>query len=262
MTSPRLTRPLVGALAAISLMAFAPSAAAGTIRYDVVASPAYTIEDNGNGIVKVTYNGCVTAGVRQTLRFALVTNVSEDSNATFSILREEGTAPTATFTPSSVFLRRGPEQRFDASLSFSLPSENNDVTTFRIKLDPESGEGLGQGAGIMVSIPCVIGARPIPAPSTTSGQAPCVRVISRRGSRARTPNAIRVRVTSGANRVGGATVRIRGAGASASGRTNGAGEAVIRVRPRRRGTLFIQANVCGGADRLGVRAAARIGLTG
>lgn len=257
-----LTRPMIGALAALSLMAFAPSASAGTIRYTVEASPAYTIEDNGNGIVKVTYNGCVTAGVRQTLNFTLATNVSEDSNATFNILREEGGAPTATFRPSSVFLRRGPEQTFDASLSFSLPGENNDVTTFRIKLDPESGEGLGQGAGIMVSVPCVVGAAAIPPPSSAGGQAPCVRVISRRGTRAGRINSIRVRVTSGGNRVGGATVRVRGAGASASQRTNGNGEALIRVRPRRRGTLFVQANVCGGADRIAVRGARALGLTG
>lgn len=255
-------RPLVGALAVLSLMAFAPSASAGTIRYTVEASAAYTVQDNGNGIVKVTYNGCVTAGVRQTLNFAIATNVNEDSNATFSILREEGQNPTATFTPSSVFLRRGPEQRFDVSLSFTLPSENNDVTAFRIKLDPESGEGLGQGAGIMVRIPCVVEAAAIPPPASATGEAPCIRVISRRGTRAGTVNAIRVRVTSGANRVGGATVRIRGAGASASRRTNGAGEALIRVRPRRAGTLFIQTNVCAGADRLRVRGAASPRFTG
>lgn len=262
MNSPRLLRPLVGALAVLSLMAFAPSASAGTIRYTAQASPAYTIQDNGNGIVKVTYNGCVTAGVRQTLNFAIATNVSNDSNATFSILREEGQSPTATFTPSSVFLRRGPEQTFDVSLSFTLPSENNGVSTFRIKLDPESGEGLGQGAGIMVSIPCVVAAAAIPPASSAEGEAPCIRVISRRGTHAGTVNAIRVRVTSGANRVGGATVRIRGAGSSASGRTDGAGEALIRIRPRRAGTLFIQTNVCAGADRLGVRAAVSPSFTG
>ena len=254
-STPRVMRPLIGALAAISLMAFAPSASAGTIRYTVAASPAYTIEDNGNGIVKVTYNGCVTAGVRQTLNFQLKTNVSGDSNATFNILREEGDNPTATFTPSSVFLRQGPEQTFDASLSFSLPGENNNVTTFRIKLDPESGEGLGQGAGIMVSVPCVVAAAAIPPPAPTSAQAPCVQVISRRGTRARSTNSIRVRVTSGGNRVGGATVRVRGLGVSRSAQTSGTGEVVLRVRPTRGGTLFIQSNVCGGADRLGVRAA-------
>lgn len=262
MTTPRLTRALIGALAALSLMAFAPSASAGTIRYTVRASPAYTIQDNGNGIVKVTYNACVTAGVRQTLDFTLATRVNEDSNATFNILRAEGQSPNATFTPSSVFLRQGPEQTFDASLSFSLPSENNDVTTFRIKLDPESGEGLGQGAGIMVSVPCVVGASAIPPASSARGQAPCVRIISRRGNRAGRINSIRVRVTSRGNRVSGATVRVRGAGTSRSKRTNGRGEAVIRVRPTRRGTLFVQANVCGGADRLAVRGRVALRLTG
>ena len=255
-------RPMIGALAVLALMAFAPSAYAGTIRYTVEASPAYSIQDNGNGIVKVTYNGCVVAGVRQTLNFGLRTNVSQDSNATFNILREEGGEPTATFTPSSVFLRQGPEQEFDASLSFSLPSENNNVTTFRIKLDPESGEGLGQGAGIMVSVPCVVAAGSIPPPPAAGGQEECVQIISRRGTRARSVNVIRVRVTSGGRTVSGATVRVRGAGVSRSQQTDGAGVAVLRVRPTRRGTLIIQSNVCGGADPLGVRAARAPAFTG
>ena len=45
-----------GCAAAMFFVA-APSAFAGTVRYTIPSSPAYTIQDNGNGLVKVTYNG-------------------------------------------------------------------------------------------------------------------------------------------------------------------------------------------------------------
>ncbi|MBA3748023.1 MAG: hypothetical protein H0W96_11115, partial [Solirubrobacterales bacterium] len=154
--------------AAAALLIAAPAAYAGTIRYTVPESAAYTIQDNGNGIVKVTYNGCVTAGVRQQLDFSMVTNVGQSANAVFSVLKEEGENPAATFTPPSVALVKGTDQTFGISLAFTVDDANNGVTAFRIKLDPESGEGLGQGAGIMVKIPCVLAAPPAPpAPGAT-----------------------------------------------------------------------------------------------
>lgn len=258
------------ALAAVLLgaLVFAQTAMAGTIRYTVEASPLYTIQDNGNGIVKVNYNGCVTAGERQTLRFQIVTNVSGDSNATFNVLREEGAAPTATFDPASVFLRKGADQTFNVALGFTIAEENNDTTTFRIKLDPESGEGLGEGAGIMVNIPCVLPARSgsqASFPSTSSPQsrrgAPCVatRAVRLRAGSRRT---IVVRVTTSGQRIARALVRVTGPGINRTLRTDSRGEATFRVRPTRRGTVFVQSEVCIGADRLAVLGAVAPRFTG
>jgi hypothetical protein len=237
------------------LLVFAPAALAGTIRYTVTEDPAYTIQDNGQGIVKVTYNGCVTAGARQTLGFQIRTNVSNDSNATFSVLREEGQNPTASFEPPSVFLRQGPEQTFDVVLSFSIPDANNGVTSFRIKLDPETGEGLGQGAGVMVRIPCVIPAgASFPSPTGTRS-APCISITPvrvRAGERAR----IRTTVTANGQRIQNSVVRVSGGGVSERQRTNSRGVARFDVRARREGVIYVQANTCAGADRirvLGVR---------
>lgn len=148
------------------LLITAPAALAGTIRYTVAPNPVYTIQDNGNGIVKVTYNGCVTATIRQQLDFTLTTTVAQSANAVFSILKAEGESPTTTFTPPSVDLVKGVEQKFAVSLGFTISQANNAITTFRIKLDPATGEGLGQGAGIMVHIPCVLAAPPPPPPGT------------------------------------------------------------------------------------------------
>ncbi len=259
---------LASAVALLGVLVLAPAAMAGTIRYTVAANPAFTVQDNGSGIVKVTYNGCVTAGERQNLAFQIVTNVSQDSNATFSILREEGENPTATFNPASVALRKGQDQTFDVALGFTLAEENNNATTFRIKLDPESGEGLGQGAGIMVKIPCVIPARAAGGqtfPATTSPQAsrsaPCIatRPVRLRVGARRT---LVTRVTTSGQRIAGAFVRVTGPGISRTLRTNSQGVATFRVRPTRRGTVFVQSNVCVGADRVAVLAAFAPRFTG
>ena len=266
---PRATRAvLASAVALLGVLVLAPAAMAGTIRYTIAPSPAYTIQDNGQGIVKVTYNGCVTANERQELRFQVVTNVSQDANATFNVLREEGENPTATFNPASVALRRGPDQTFDVILAFTLTEENNNATTFRFKLDPESGEGLGQGAGVMVTIPCVIPARAASGqnfPATTSPQAsrsaPCVAtrpVVLRVGAR----RALVARVTTSGQRIAGAFVRVTGPGFTRTLRTNSQGEATFRIRPTRRGTVFVQSNVCIGADRVAVLGAFAPRFTG
>ena len=250
----------LGALvAALSgLLAFATPALAGTITYSVTESSAYTIQDNGQGIVQVTYNGCVVAGARQTLGFQIRTTVTNDSNATFNILREEGQSPTAAFEPSSVFLRQGPEQTFDVVLSFSIPDANNGVTSFRIKLDTETGEGLGQGAGILVRIPCVIPAgASFPAPTGTAS-APCIAVTPVR-VRARERASIRTVVTANGQRIQNALVRISGAGVSQRERTNSRGVARFSVRARRRGIIYVQSNTCAGADRVRVLGARQSG---
>ena len=252
----RCLSALVTAVA--GLLVFAAPALAGTIRYTVAESPAYTIQDNGQGIVKVTYNGCVVAGARQTIDFQIVTNVSNDSNATFSVLREEGQNPTATFEPPSVFLRQGPDQTFDVVLSFTIPDANNGVTSFRIKLDPESGEGLGQGAGVLVSIPCVIPAgASFPSP-TGAESAPCITITPvrvRAGERA----SIRTTVTANGQRIQNALVRLRGSGVAQRERTNSRGVARFNVRARRRGIIYVQSNVCAGADRIRVLGARQSG---
>ncbi len=242
--------------ALLGVLVLAPTALAGTVRYTVGESPAYSIQDNGNGIVKVTYAGCVTAGARQTLGFQLVTNVSGDSNAVFNVLKEEGDAPVASFDPAGVFLRKGAEQTFDVTLSFSIDDANNGVTTFRIKLDPESGEGLGQGAGIMVKIPCVIPAgSAFPAPQSQAA-APCVTVQQVR-LRAGERSMVRVRVRANGQDINGSVVRLRGAGLSDRERTGADGVARFRVRPQRAGTVFVQSNTCSGADVVRVRGVRR-----
>ncbi len=249
-----------GALGAGLLLLFAPSALAGTVRFGVTPTPQFSVQDNGQGIVKLTYRGCVVAGVRQSLTFRTVARTTRDSTtADFNVLRAEGGTPDADFSPSSIFLTRQ-EKRFTSTLSFSLPAENNGVTTFRIKLDPRNGEGLGQGAGIMVSIPCVLrarsGSRAFSAPRPTTSRAPCInvrRVRLRAGERRR----VVTRVVVNGLPVFGARVRISFGNIVRTKSTDERGYAIFSVRPRRSGTLFVQTDVCSGADRLRVRRARR-----
>jgi hypothetical protein len=269
-----------GAVAAV--LAATPAAAqAGTVRYTVPQTPAYAIQDNGNGIVKVTYNGCVTAGVRQQLSFSMVTNVGQSANAVFNVLKAEGEAPATTFTPPSVALVKGTDQTFSIGLAFTVDNANNGVTTFRIKLDPESGEGLGQGAGIMVKIPCVLAAPPAPAALAPGGSvaagvtlaAPTVGVFPTigssqaasparcisvpRGLRLRAGETTRVTVTviTNGQRIQGARVRATYPGAQYTKSTRADGRATFNIRPSRSGRLILQSDVCFGAHRMSVRAA-------
>ena len=283
MSSTTRTR-LAAAICSVAVcLIAAPAASAGTIRYTIDPSPAYTIQDNGNGIVKVTYNGCITAGERQELLFDLATSVSGDATAVFNVLKEEGEAPTTTFTPPSVPLQKGVGQTFDVALSFGVDQANNGRTTFRIKLDPESGEGLGQGAGIMVSIPCVLAAPPAqpgtaeptptgaapgdaPAPLTapTVGMFPqvmgaqakapsaCVASAKRLRLRAGESTNVRVVVSTNGQRISGARVRATYPGAVQIKRSDANGVVNFRVRPRRSGRLVLQSDVCFGADRVSV----------
>jgi hypothetical protein len=267
-------RRLTVLLAAVALLAVPAAAYAGTIRYTVAASPLYTIQDNGNGIVKVTYNGCVVAGARQTLSFQMLTSVSADANATFNVLKEEGENPTATFDPASVFLQKGADQTFQVRLAFTLADQNNGVTTFRIKLDPESGEGLGQGAGIMVNIPCVLAAPassggPVTVPTAgrfpavgsaeARGRARCVSVPRRLRLHAHQRTHVRVAVAKNGQRLRGSLVRATGPGILIRRRTNARGIATFTVRPSRKGTLVIQSDACFGAARVAVLGAVAAG---
>lgn len=284
MTRSTRARVIAAACTIATCLVAAPAAYAGTINYTIEPSPAFTIQDNGNGIVKVTYNGCVTAGERQTLLFTLMTNVSADSNATFSILKEEGIAPGAVFNPPSVFLQKGQTQTFNSALGFTFDAANNDLTTFRIKLDPESGEGLGQGAGVMVSVPCILAAAAAPAPTGTTAPPPsqptagffpavtsqqaapparCISTPTNLRLRAGETSRVRVVVRSGSGQtLQGALVRATYPGATQRKRTDANGVATFSIRARRAGRLVLQSDVCFGADRVRVLAARAVGGAG
>lgn len=288
---PRSRLATVLAAAVALSLGFASQAFAGTITYAVPPGPLYTVQDNGNGIVKLTYNGCVTAGARQTLSFAMTTTVTATSPATFSVLKAEGLDPTTDFTPNPVDLVAGAPQNFNITIGFTLPSANNGITTFRIKLDPASGEGLGQGAGIMVRVPCVLAAAPAPGtlastpvpatanapagtPATAAVATPtagvfatlgsslaqrparCIAVPQRLRVRARQTTGVRVRVTTNGENIEGARLRVTLPGGQQLFRRTGTGGiANILVRPRRAGTLIIQSDVCFGSERFAVLAA-------
>lgn len=90
------------------------------------------------------------------------------------------------------------------------------------------------------------------------GNARCVSVPQRLSVRAGEVTVVRVRVREGDTRVTGALVRISGPGFAKRARTNAGGSAVIRVRPKRSGTLVIQSDRCLGADRVEVRRARQV----
>jgi hypothetical protein len=286
MSARRTAAALVGA--AVLALALAAPAAAGTISYGVETSPLFTIQDNGNGIVKVTYNGCVTAGARQTLNFVMTTTVKNSGTAELKVIKEEGQDPSTTIVPNPVNLVAGPEQAIRVTLAFTLPSANNGVTTFRFKLDPANGEGLGQGPGIMVRIPCVLAAAPAPmvlanqappapAPVTappvavpTRGAFPaigsslaapraaCIAVPQRLRVRARQSTRLTIRVRANGQNIRHAQVRVTLPGGKRYfRRTNDEGIVRLFVRPSRSGTIVIQSDVCFGAARVTVRRAPR-----
>ncbi len=270
------------AVAVSAALAAAPQAMAARITYGVTPSPSFTVEDNGNGIVKVTYNGCVTAGARQTLSFAMTTQVDRSATAELKVLKEEGQDPVTTITPNPVNLVAGPAQNIPVTLAFALPSANNGVTTFRFKLDPANGTGLGEGPGIMVRIACVLAPAPsptvlatAPAPATaaatpvptraafpTTGSAlaatpaRCISVPRSLRVRARRTTRLRIHVHANGQNIRNALVRVTLPGGKRYfRRTNADGIARLFVRPGRSGTLVIQADTCFGAERLTVRRA-------
>ncbi len=264
-----------------AFFAIAPAAMAGTIRYDIPETPAYTI-DNEQGIVKVTYNGCVTAGARQTINFAMDTMASNDATVAFKVLKEEGEEPVSSFDPSTVALTKNTDQTFAVALSFTLNEPSSQRTTFRFKLDPENGAGLGQGPGVMVRIPCVLAApapgggfatapagdsgapaQPMPtagvlaAPSSPLAQraARCISTPRRVRLRAGERSLLAVRIKSNEQNVRNALVRVTLPGGRAVTRRTGSdGIAQFMVRPTRSGRAVIQSDVCFGASRAAVLA--------
>ncbi len=278
MTTRRIAAALAGA--AVTVLALAPQAMAARITYGVAPSPLYQIQDNGRGIVKVTYAGCVTAGARQTLDFVMTTQVDRSGTAQLKVLKEEGQDPVTSITPNPVALVAGPPQNIPVKLAFTVPSANNGVTTFRFKLDAENGTGLGEGPGIMVRIPCVLAAAPAlgglsnaaapaaPAPVPTRGGFPtvgsslaaaparCIAVPKGLRVRARRTTRLRIHVFANGQNIRNALVRVTLPGGKRYfRRTNADGIARLFVRPSRSGTLVIQADVCFGAERITVRRA-------
>jgi hypothetical protein len=77
-----------------------------------------------------------------------------------------------------------------------------------------------------------------------------VRLTIRRRS------TVSVTVRTSGTAVRNALVRLSGAGVNTTKRTGARGRVTFSVRPSRRGTLLVETNVCGGADRLAVASAA------
>jgi hypothetical protein len=159
------------ACALVPLLALSSPAAAGTLRYDIPSSPAYTV-DNQQGIAKVTFNTCATAGQAQTLSFSVVTEVTggNSGTATFKIMQADG--PLA-FNPSQVVLAPG-TQRTDVVATITAPTATQHGAAFRFKFAPPPGVGIGEGPGVMVRIACVLaaGRTACPAPAATAAQNP------------------------------------------------------------------------------------------
>ena len=279
MRHPRLIRTALGC-AVSGLLAIAPAAHAGTIRYDIAQSAAYTV-DNEQGIVKVTYNGCVVAGERQTISFSMVTEASNDATVGFKVLKEEGEEPTSAFDPATVTLTKGTVQTFAVVYSFTLDDPTDQRTTFRFKLDPENGAGLGEGPGVLVDIPCVLAA-PTPSggfatvqqpggevtPVPTSGVLGSIRSGFAKGNAPciATPRSVRLRagertrldvvISMNGQRIQNALVRVTlPGGRRVRIRTGVNGVSRFTLRPKRSGRAVIQSDVCFGARRVTVLAA-------
>jgi hypothetical protein len=256
-------RGMLAGLTLVAVLVLAPAAQAGTIRYSVTPDPAFTVKDNGNGLVKVTYNGCVTAGVQTNLTFQMVVSGSnKDGTAGFKVLQEAGENPSTTFNPPSVFVPAGDSTTIATTLSFTLTGAEHGVNQFRIKLDPDPAQGLGEGPGIDVRIPCVVQpGSSLPSPNSIQARAsaPCVSTPQDFQARAGEKTRVLVRVKSGGQRIGGALVRIAGAGVSRSKHTDRHGEALFTIKPTRSGRIVIQSNVCFGADRFSVLGERRSG---
>ena len=284
MSARRIAAAMAGAV--VLAIALAPQALAATIRYTVSPSPLYTV-DGADGIAKVTYSGCVTAGERQVVTITMTTQVNKSGTVMLEVLRETGQDPSVTMTPNPVNLTAGPEQNTPITLAYTLAAADPRTTTFRFKLDPANGLGLGEGPGLMVHIPCVLAAPPSPAvlakqapppapgvaaaPATavptrgvfptagsalTAPVASCIAVPRGLRVRARRTTLVRVQVVANGQKIRNALVRITLPGGKRIFRRTGS-DGVVRVfvRPSRSGTLVIQTDVCFGAARVGVRRA-------
>lgn len=243
-------------------LAIAAPASAGTIRYEIEPSDQYTITDNDTGIAKVEWNGCLVVGRSALIRFTVHVNATQGGQATWRVIKEDAPIVDGTFNPNPVALEQGRDQSIPTTLTFSVSAESGSAVDFRAKLEPESGEGLGEGPGLMVRVPCVVAETPPPPSSSAAAQgpAPCIPVPSRLRLRANERRLLRVVVRRDDRTIEGALVRVTGPGFRAQKRTGAGGRVEFRVRPRRKGTLVIQTSVCEGSKRfavLGARAEGR-----
>ncbi|WP_026912651.1 hypothetical protein [Patulibacter minatonensis] len=271
-------------------LATASSASADAIRYSVAPNPSlYTVKDNGNGLIKVSYLGCVTASQAQTLQFTFGSDVSKPAHATFKLLQLKGTSPTPVFSPPEVDLVPGDTQDHTATIAYDFRTATQAATSFRVKLEPDNGSGLGQAAGVVVDVPCILAAPASPAtppapgtpatpgapaapgtpvvpagtptvPTTgfipaptgrlTRGGARCISTPRTLRLRARETTIVRVTIRSTSGQeLNRALVRATYPGGVQNRRTDVAGVATFRVKAARAGTLVLQSEVCFGADR-------------
>jgi hypothetical protein len=262
----RRTRATALVLAVTGALVMAGPAWAGTIRYDIQPSDQYTVTDNDTGIAKVVWNGCLVVGQNGTINFNVVVNTTQGGQANWRIIKDDAPIVNGTFTPNPLTLDQGKDQSVPTTLSFNISAASGSAVDFRAKLDPESGEGLGEGPGIMVRVPCVVESQPSPAPASEAAQpaATCIAAPTRVSLRAKQRGQVRVQVKKDGQSIQGSLVTITGPGFRKRLHTGGAGLAIFKVTPSRKGELVIQADVCPGSERfavLGARVAGRQGAS-
>ena len=256
----KCTRVTAALVSITAVLLVASPAWAGTIRYEIQPSDQYTVTDNNTGIAKVVWNGCLVAGRAGTINFNVVVNSTQGGQATWRILQDSGPVVNGTFNPNPVTLDQGKEQTIPTTLSFNVSAPSGSAVDFRAKLDPASGEGLGEGPGIMVRVPCVIAAGSPPPAATSPAARPtasCIQVTHIR-LRAKERRAIRVQIKRNGQTIQGALVRLTGPGFRTHKYSGGTGRAQFVVRPNAAGEVVIQTDVCAGSQRLqvlGARAA-------
>jgi large repetitive protein len=117
-------------------------------------------------------------------------------------------------------------------------------------------------ASITVTAPprSVVLGRKLVSPRSRSARrnAACIALPRRLSIRARERTLVRVRVREDGLAVERALVRVIGPGVRKRKVTNARGVATFRVRAKQRGTLVIQSDRCGGADRVRVLRARRV----
>lgn len=155
----------LGAAVVAGLVA-APAAFAGRIDYVVPPSSdgSYTVvaEGHGNGIVKVTYNRCATAGVAEVLPLQVSSRgpVKGSPTADWKVLKDG--AADLSFDPAHVTFTGGVQS---THITITPTAASAAGARLRIKLHGANGSGLGEGPGIMVTFACVVA--PAPAPVAT-----------------------------------------------------------------------------------------------
>jgi hypothetical protein len=258
----KVTRIAAAVISSAAVLLLAGPAWAGTIRYDIQPSDQFTVTDNDTGIAKIVWNGCLVVGQSGTINFNVVVNSTQGGQASWRVLQDSGPIVNGTFTPNPVTLTQDKEQTIPTTLSFNVSAPSGSAVDFRAKLDAQSGEGLGEGPGIMVRVPCVVAAGSPPPASTSPAAQPaasCIQVTRVR-LRAKQRQAVKVQIKRNGQTIQGALVRLTGPGFRTQKQSGGNGRVQFVVQPKAAGEVVIQTNVCGGSQRLqvlGARAAGR-----